>query len=201
MPSTVGRLFMRRWIEGLGYDNDGCGAWASGARDQTSSFLPCPKSTWLRRYLLQVCSRCWLRRLAQNHIRKIHTHNSPWPSLIVYPLVSLSIRGPCRAMCSVYHYMASAMCFDDQVTKVSRIVAVAEKNHGFRPRKSERRLQQTVSVAGTAHGVSWHPTVPFFPSLWVFIKTKTTRDSGVITRIVHTRKNSKLHGSDARCFP
>ena len=61
-----------------------------------------------------------------------------------------------------------AMCADEQVTKVSRVDPASVETDNYSRRKSVRRLQDTVSEAGNAHGVS---TVPLArePSLGNFI--------------------------------
>lgn len=63
------------------------------------------------------------------------------------------VQCPCRAMCAP-SYLVSAMCADDQVTKVSRIDVATVKTQRFPRRKSARRIQETVSEAGFVHGVS-----------------------------------------------
>ncbi|CAN0279349.1 unnamed protein product [Ascophyllum nodosum] len=46
-----------------------------------------------------------------------------------------------------------AMCADEQVTKVSRVDPASVETDNYSRRKSVRRLQDTVSEAGNAHGV------------------------------------------------
>lgn len=105
---------------------------------------------WQHEQLLRI-SCCWRRGLAL----KAFMYYSR--TLFTVPFRSCVTRlasHPCRVLRLLYHYLILAMCFDDQVTQVSQVIADTDKNHGFHPRMSERRLQLTESVAGIVHGVS-----------------------------------------------
>ena len=65
------------------------------------------------------------------------------------------------------------MCADDQVAKVSRVDAFVETS-AFPRLKSKRRLQSTVSEAGTAHEVCEHSKRQPRPSIYIVISSRRT---------------------------